>query len=335
MLRTLFVITIILFSPFVFATDWPDQNHLKQFIAEMHDRHGFDKEELATLFAHIKPNPVVLRAIAPPSRPDVKSWQRYRLQFLNQRRINWGVHFWNEQQNTLERAEESFGVPAEIIVAIIGVETEYGRNTGKFSVLEALATLAFAYPPRAAFFRSELEELLLLARENHFAPESIKGSFAGALGIPQFMPGSQRKYAIDFDQDGRVDLQRSAQDAIGSVGRFLKLHGWEPGKKIAEPVKVYFSNPESLTSLGIKPIIKKSLLISAGVAEQELPVSEPFSLIDLISPEQETEFWWGYNNFYVLTRYNRSSFYAMSVMQLATSIQNARANFPVKPHRAE
>ena len=170
-----------------------------QFIQEMAGKHGFKEDELIGQFVQIHPDPRVIKLIKPPASPMQRSWQRYRPRFLNELRIEGGMLFWQEHRDTLARASSQYGVPEEIIVAIIGVETIYGRNMGNFSVLQALATLAFHYPPRAEFFRSELEQFLLLARENGLDPLEIKGSFAGALGIPQFMPGSQRRFAVDFE----------------------------------------------------------------------------------------------------------------------------------------
>lgn len=210
-----------------------------EFIREMHERHGFDADELMRHFSAVHRNAVVLKAIQPAAVPEQqRSWQRYRARFLNERRIGRGLDFWQEHEATLARAEAVYGVPPEIVVAIIGVETEYGRNTGKFSVLEALSTLAFEYPPRAPFFRGELEQLLLMAQENGLPPTDYRGSYAGAIGIPQFMPGSQRRFAVDFDGDGRIDLRRSDIDAIGSVARYLNMHGWQSNAPVALPVRV-------------------------------------------------------------------------------------------------
>lgn len=310
---------------------WPDPEDLQRFIAEMNEKHQFDREALYSIFAPLKPNPLVLQTIAPPTDPAVRSWQRYRARFLDTPRIENGVRFWNAHAKTLARAEEAFGVPPEIIVAIIGVETEYGKNKGNFSVLDALTTIAFAYPPRREFFRSELEQFLLLARENRQAPEAIRGSYAGAIGIPQFMPGSQRRFAVDFDEDGRVDLMNSAEDAIGSVARFLKIHGWVPGQAITEPVRGSLADPTALIATGIRPSLERTELVKQGISEQQLPDHGPAALIDLITPDAATEYWWGYNNFYAITRYNRSSFYAMSVVQLADAIRDRRAdNRPLK-----
>ena len=287
----------------------------------MEDRHGFNARELLQQFAEIKPNSKVLQLIKPPSTPTQRSWERYRPRFLNDRRIEAGVRFWQENRVKLAEARATFGVPEEIIVAIIGVETEYGRNTGGFRVMEALATLAFHYPPRADFFRTELEQFLLLARENGMPALSIKGSFAGAIGIPQFMPGSQRRYAVDFDGDQRVDLSGSYEDAIGSVGRFLEQHGWQAGQAIATPAYLKGEPEKMVVEAGIRPRFTVAQLADLGISGPAAPQMRA-ALIDLTSPGKETEYWLGFDNFYVITRYNRSSFYAMSVFQLAEEIKS-------------
>ena len=301
----------------------------KEFMAEMHERHGFDAAELGRQFAAVRSNAVVLRAIRPAAVPEQqRSWQRYRARCLNERRLTHGLKFWEQHGATLARAQALYGVPQEIIVAIIGVETEYGRNTGQFSVLEALATLAFDYPPRAPFFRGELEQFLLLARENGIEPLDYKGSYAGAIGIPQFMPSSQRRYAVDFDGDGHIDLRGSATDAIGSVASFLSMHGWQPGSPVALPAGVDGDTRE-LVAAGIKPWLPLREMRTKGVQPQavsDVSLDEaPVALIDLVTPDQPTEYWLGFDNFYVITRYNRSSFYAMSVFLLAESLREARA----------
>ncbi|HSG24160.1 MAG TPA: lytic murein transglycosylase B [Azonexus sp.] len=291
------------------------------FARDLEQRHGFNAEELLAQFAQTHSNPRVLELIKPPVSPLQRSWERYRPRFLNERRINGGVQFWQENQLTLARARALYGVPEEIIVAIIGVETEYGSNTGGFRVLEALATLAFNYPRRADFFRTELEQFLLLSRENGLDPISVKGSFAGAIGIPQFMPGSQRRYAVDFDGDQRVDLSGSINDAIGSVARFLEQHGWVAGQPIATRALTNSEPPRSMLEAGIRPSLKVADLAEQGILSRAEPQAS-VALIDLVSPGLETEYWLGYENFYVITRYNRSSFYAMSVFQLAEEIRN-------------
>ena len=302
------------------APSFADDAAAVDFARDLAQRHGFAADELLAEFAQIRPNTTVLKLIQPPASPLQRSWERYRPRFLNERRIERGVQFWQENQAALVKARALYGVPEEIIVAIIGVETEYGRNMGNFKVLEALATLAFRYPPRADFFRAELEQFLLLARENGMDPLAIKGSFAGALGIPQFMPGSQRRFAVDFDNDQRVDLAGSVDDAIGSVGRFLEQHGWQAGQPIAVPALTPTDPDRALLEAGIRPSLKVASLAAQGITADADPQATA-TLIDLASPGRETEYWLGFENFYVITRYNRSSFYAMSVFQLAEAIR--------------
>ncbi len=314
-------------QPPAFSTD-PE---VKAFILEMHERHGFDVAHLNRQFATIHSNATILRAIKPAAVPEQqRSWQRYRARFVNERRAGNGLIFWQENAVELARAETIYGVPPEIIVAIIGVETEYGRNMGKFSVLEALSTLAFDYPPRATFFRSELEQFLLLARENGISPLDIKGSYAGAIGIPQFMPSSQRHYAVDFDGDDKIDLRRSTTDAIGSVARFLTMHGWQATAPVAVPA-IVDGDPAALIAAGIKPSMPLNEILKQGIVvagNTEGLAERPAALIDLVSPDQPTEYWIGFDNFYVITRYNRSSFYAMSVFQLAEALREAQTSTP-------
>ncbi|MFN4341766.1 MAG: lytic murein transglycosylase B [Azonexus sp.] len=291
------------------------------FARDLEQRHGFNADTLLSQFAHVAPNAKVLQLIKPPTSPVQRSWERYRPRFLNDRRIDGGVRFWQENEGQLIKASALYGVPPEIIIAIIGVETEYGRNTGGFRVLEALATLAFKYPPRAEFFRTELEQFLLLTRENSLDPLAVKGSFAGAIGIPQFMPGSQRRYAVDFDGDQRIDLANSVDDAIGSVGHFLEQHGWQAGQPIAVAAATNGTPAPSLIEAGIRPRLKVADLAARGIFAKADPQAT-VALIDLVSPGKETEYWLGFDNFYVITRYNRSTFYAMSVFQLGEEIRN-------------
>ena len=306
------------------AGSFADNPEVVEFASNLAQREGFDRDDLLARFARIGPNDKVLQLIKPPVSPTQRSWERYRQRFINERRISRGVQFWQENPATLARARAQFGVPEEIIVAIIGVETEYGRNMGNFSVLEALATLAFYYPRRAEFFRTELEQFLLLARENRMDPLDIRGSFAGAIGIPQFMPGSQRRYAIDFNGDGIVDLSGSTADAIGSVGRFLEQHGWVSGAPVAMPARTRGEPDRALIEAGIQPTLKVGELAQQGIYADTDP-NGVVTLVDLVSPGRPTEYWLGFDNFYVITRYNRSSFYAMSVFQLAEEI---RARMP-------
>jgi membrane-bound lytic murein transglycosylase B len=298
------------------------RDDVRAFVAEMADRHGFDQDALAALFGRVRPLPAVIKAVLPPADPGIRSWSAYRGRFVEPRRIAAGLDFWQRHRRALRDASDRYGVPAEIIVAIIGVETIYGRDTGRYGTLAALATLAFDYPPRAGLFRGELEALLLLAREQRRDPLSYRGSYAGALGLPQFLPSSVRRWAVDFDDSGRIDLAASAADAIGSVANFLHEHGWEPGEPVALPVAVE-GDPQPLIAEGIRPQRLPADMAAMGVNAEGAP-ARPAALIDLVTPAAATEYWLGYQNFFVLTRYNRSSFYAMTVFQLAEALRAAR-----------
>lgn len=313
-------------------TQWKD---VADFISQMAEKHGFDRGELETIFRKIRYIDTAIQLIkpAPPGRP--KNWRAYRARFIDPVRINAGIAFWDEHNDALMRAEERFGVPAEIIVGIIGVETVYGRNTGNFRVLDALTTLAFDYPntpnraSRMAFFRSEIEQTLLLARDTGIDPFSLFGSYAGAVGWPQFMPGSIRKYAVDFDGDGKIDLRNSPVDAIGSVASFLVQHGWKPGEPIAFPATVTSSEPgrgwEMFIGQKLEAKFRLDELKAAGVSPTvEPPADMLFGLVDLQNGGEPTEYWLGANNFFAITQYNRSFFYAMSVIDLGRAVRTAR-----------
>jgi membrane-bound lytic murein transglycosylase B len=312
-------------GPSAAAQGLADRPEVRDFLAEMVERHGFALVELERLFAQARIQPSVLAAIT-PQPPGARSWQAYRANFVNPRRIEGGVQFWRAHAAVLDRAERTFGVPPEIVVAIIGVETEYGRNQGSFRVLDALATLAFDYPRRADYFRSELEQYLLLARESRLDARATRGSFAGAIGIAQFMPGSIRRFAVDFDGDGRRDLRGSAADAIGSVANFLSEHGWVAGAPVALPARVESEGFRPLLDGGVVPLHRPEVLRAAGVAfAADVPEDAPLVLIELETPGQPAVYLVALQNFYALTRYNRSSFYAAAVLELAAALRAARA----------
>ncbi|NMG76738.1 lytic murein transglycosylase B [Aromatoleum diolicum] len=292
------------------------------FSREMQEKHGFDSGELLAALARAQHEPRVLELIRPPSSPGTRSWQRYRARFLETRRIESGLAFWQEHEATLQTASERYGVPPEIIVAIIGVETFYGRNTGNFETVSALATLAFDYPPRAQLFLRELEQLFLLAREQGRDPFTYYGSYAGAIGYPQFLPSSIRNYAVDFDGSGRIDFDNEPADAIGSIAHYLAQHGWARGEPVAVPALLApETNAQALIDIGIEPALTPEQLANAGVTPATAyPHTAPATLVDLASPGAETEYWLGYRNFYAITRYNKSSFYAMAVFELARAL---------------
>lgn len=298
---------------------------VRAFIRDMAERHAFVESELQFLFSRTRRMESVLKAITPPKDPRERSWRAYRERFVNEARIGEGVAFWRRHAEPLARAAEAHGVPEEIIVAIIGVETLYGRNAGSFRVIDALATLAFLYPPRAVYFRSELEQYLLFAREAGLDVFSVRGSYAGAIGIPQFMPGSYRRFAVDFDGDGTVDLRASPADAVGSVANFLKEHGWRRGEPVQLPAHVAGEAHRPMLEAGIEPKFSLTSLRQHGVeTRSSLPVETTVALIDLPTPEAPTEYRLGMRNFYVLTRYNRSSFYAAAVYDLAQELKSRR-----------
>ena len=305
------------------AAGFAQREDVREFIEEMHDRHGFDRNRLKRLFGQAQPQPKAIKAILPPKDPAARSWQSYRARFIEPSRIEGGLRFWDENGQTLEAARRTYGVPEEIIVAIIGIETIYGRNMGKFPALATLATLAFDYPPRADLFRRELEALLLLARESGRNPIAYSGSYAGAMGIPQFLPSSIRNWGVDFDGDGQVDLATSKDDAIASVANFLASHGWEAGSPIAAPANVRGNRFGELIDAGILPRLVPEEMAAYGVAAADAP-QLPCALIDLATPDEATEYWLGYRNFYVITRYNRSSFYAMTVFSLSRELKTER-----------
>lgn len=317
------------------ATPYAKREDVQAFIADMQSRHAMDSAGLTALFEKVQPIPAVLKAIKPPADPGIRSWTAYRQRFIEPRRIAAGLDFWRRHAATLAKAEALSGVPAEIIVSIIGIETIYGKHLGRFDSFAALTTLAFDYPPRADLFRRELEALLLLARTEDRAPDSYRGSFAGAIGLPQFLPSSIRAYAVDFDGNGRIDLVASAADAIGSVANFLREHGWEENGPVVVPVKVGAGSMapatpsgathEVLIAEGIKPARRPAEMNDFGVAIPADTPDAPAALIDLVTPNAETEYWLGYQNFYVITRYNRSSFYAMAVYQFAQTLKQHRA----------
>ena len=307
----------------------------QDFIADMAQRHGFSPVMLERSLADAQRNADVLRLIKPPATRSARSWQSYRKRFLGEQRISEGVRFWQQHQRTIDAAVARYGVPAEVIVAIIGVETHYGSYTGNFEVLSALATLAFDYPPRAELFRRELEALFLLAREQARDPASYSGSFAGALGYPQFLPSSVRAYAVDFDRNGRIDFDSDPVDAIGSVANYLRAHGWQTDAPVAERARLAAdTDSAALVAAGIEPTLNPALLAQSGVSTLDgRTAAAVATLVDLETPGAETEYWLGYRNFYVITRYNRSSFYAMSVFELAEALRLGRLVEEIRAER--
>ncbi len=304
------------------AAGFLERPEVGAFVDEMTRKHGFERDRLEGLLAQAELKENILRAIASPA--EAKPWYQYRAIFLTQQRIDGGVTFWNRHKKLLTEAEARYGVAPEIIVAIIGVETRYGGNTGSFRVLDALATLAFAYPKRSRFFRSELEQFLLLAREEQLDPLEPKGSYAGAMGQPQFISSSYRRYAVDFDDDGDRDLWDNAADVIGSVANYFARHGWKRGQPITARATVAGDRYRSLLSEELKPVQSLKTLKENGVSAVPEWAEDQLATLFELEGAKEPEFWLGLHNFYVITRYNHSQLYAMAVYQLSREILEQR-----------
>ena len=296
------------------------QPQVQAFIREMVARHHFDGNQLYAVFSRARVQTSIIDAMNRPA--EAKPWYAYREIFLTPQRIQGGVQFWRTYRPALARAERVYGVPAEIIVAIIGVETSYGGNMGKYRVLEALSTLAFAYPRRADYFRRELENYLLLTRAEGINPLAVKGSYAGAMGFGQFMPGSYLKYAVDFDGDGHRDLWNNPVDAIGSVANYLSKNRWQPGEPITVRAFAEGGQYRELISRKAQPPARSVLSFRQQgiIPEGTVNDSQKAILLEL-QGSNRSEYWLGFDNFYVITRYNQSPLYAMAVYQLSQTIR--------------
>jgi membrane-bound lytic murein transglycosylase B len=293
---------------------------VKVFIAHMADTYGFKKRALRKLLKSADSQPAILDAIAKPAEK-ARLWYEYRPIFINERRIREGTEFWAAHREALDEASIKSGVAAEYLAAILGVETYYGRLTGTYRVLDALVTLSFDYPPREKFFREELEQFLLLTRDAHLDAKTLRGSYAGAMGAPQFMPSNYRRYAVDADANGRIDLWNDWPDVCASVGNYLKEHGWIAGEPVLAEATV---SPEKAGDLdGRKLALSETVgsLEAKGVSfDAALPADAPAILI--AADEADGVHWRvGYNNFFVITRYNHSPLYAMAVYELATAVK--------------
>ncbi len=306
------------------------------FINDMVARYDFDEASLHALFAGVSYSATAVKLVTPSPTPSVKNWRVYQSRFLDQVRINAGVRFWRANQATLQRAYEEFGVPPEVIVGIIGVETIYGRFMGNFRVLDALTTLSFDYPStanradRQATFRKNLEDYLVWTRDSQIDPTTVLGSYTGAIGIPQFLPSSIVQYAVSYDGNKQIDLRTSQADAIGSVANYLRQNGWESGRPVVWKIG------SDAGSLGVAQaaadgqpephwpldqLLRAGLLLNEPGVDVASEAGTPVTVVDLPSPGRGTEFMLGLKNFYVLTRYNRSFFYALAVYQLGMRVK--------------
>jgi membrane-bound lytic murein transglycosylase B len=306
------------------------------FINEMSARYDFDEAALHALFARVSYSATAVKLVTPSPSPSIKNWRVYQSRFLDQVRINAGVRFWRANQATLQRAYEEFGVPPEVIVGIIGVETIYGRFMGNFRVLDALTTLSFDYPntpnraDRQATFRKNLQDYLVWTRDSQIDPTTVLGSYTGAIGIPQFLPSSIVQYAVSYDGNKQIDLRTSQADAIGSVANYLRQNGWESGRPVVWKIGT------DIGSLGVaqaaadgqpephwplNQLLRAGLLLNEPSVDIASEASTPVTVVDLPSPGRGTEYKLGLKNFYVLTRYNRSFFYALAVYQLGQRVK--------------
>jgi membrane-bound lytic murein transglycosylase B len=292
------------------------------FVDKMVGQHGFDRAELTALLDAATIDQTILDTMARPAER-VVPWFEYRNIFLTEERIAAGVRFWGEHAETLQKISERYGVAPEMIVSIVGIETYFGTRMGRYRVLDALATLAFAYPPRSAFFTSELEAFLLLTREEDVDPTAALGSYAGAMGAGQFIPSSYRAYAVDGDADGKRDLWTNWNDVFGSVANYFARHGWRAGEPVIEPATrtERYAGPEPRNSLDLDGTVS-SVTEQGYVFTTTLPSDAPAAPYSFEAQGGGSEYWVGYHNFYVVTRYNRSTKYALAAHQLSQAIRS-------------
>ncbi|WP_027330311.1 lytic murein transglycosylase B [Marinimicrobium agarilyticum] len=307
------------------SADYRQHPEAERFVTEMTEHHGFDEAQMRAWMAEAERQDGILEAIARPAER-TRTWAEYRPIFLQPLRVTRGVEFWQSHRDAFERAEATYGVPPEVILAIIGVETNYGRTMGSHRVIDALTTLAFDYPPRAPFFRRELEQYFILMREQKQNPLAFKGSYAGAMGFGQFMPSSYRHYAVDFDGDGLVDIWHNPTDAIGSVANYFAEHGWQRDGLVAVRARAGASlnrgAKEDWNRIEPPEQTVKDWQARGLVPIFPLPGETPANALALEGDFGE-EFWLAFQNFYVITRYNRSHLYALAVQQLSQAIKTA------------
>jgi membrane-bound lytic murein transglycosylase B len=328
MLRPL-VLTLLLWL--TMANSWAQESQpfaerpgVKTFIEEMVKKHKFDKKQLVTLFNQVHVRPQVIGHVNKPL--EEKPWSTYQMLFVNEWRIQHGVKFWNKYAAALKRAEDTFGVPASIIVATIGIETKYGEKTGEYRVIDSLSSLGFSDSRRAAFFRKELEQFLLLTREQHLEPLKVMGSYAGAIGQPQFMPSSYRHYAVNFSKSGKTDLMYNEVDVIGSIANYYSKTGWKTNAPVATQALVIGSRYEYLAKnnklskqMTVAELARYGVVPKKKIADDNLKVK----VIEL-EDRYKTEYWIGFHNFGVIKRYNPNNLYAMAVYQLSNYIAALR-----------
>ncbi len=317
-LRLAFLLLIIVGGPSAQAIDL-DNPDVRKFIDSMVSDHAYDRGTLEGVLSQAKTQASILEAIARPAER-TKEWHEYRDIFLTEARVQAGATFWREHDEELQRISEATGVDIEILVGIIGVETYFGRITGKYRVLDALATLAFEYPPRSKFFRGELEQFLLLVREEGMDATEATGSYAGAMGRPQFMPSSYRAYAVDSSADGKRDIWSNWADVMGSIANYFVRHGWRTDNQVVAQASLGNQWRGDPPENKLKPEETVTSLSHQGVLfATDLPGENQSQLLTLEGDDGE-EHWVGFHNFFVITRYNRSVMYALAVHQLGQEI---------------
>ena len=315
---------LMMFSAVTHGESYLSRAEVDAYIEELIQQHDFSRPELEEVLAAAERRQDIIDLMRRPAERRL-NWHEYRKIFLDEQRIAGGVEFWQQNQATLERAEKEYGVAPEVIVAIIGVETRYGRVTGRHRVVDALMTLAFDYPPRASFFRKELTQFLLLAREEGKNPTSLTGSYAGAMGFGQFIPSSYRNYAVDFDRDGVRDIWQNRTDAIGSIANYFSRHGWRGAAQVTLPVQLKAETEQLLdiANQSLKPTHSVAEMAEMGVNVDGLDPEARVLLLRLLGGDKP-EYWLGFDDFYVITRYNHSRLYAMAVYQLGQEILKRR-----------
>jgi len=324
-MKQLLLILLMLMPSVVLAAkitegDYKNRDDVDAFVTRMIGKSDYSEAELVALFSQVKKQSHLFERLNKPAEKALQ-WHQYRRIFIKDKRIDEGVKFWRKHQKLLAKVSTATGVPAEIIVAIVGVETFYGIYRGKDPVFDSLVTIAFDYPKRAKFFTSELEQFLLLVKEQHLNPREIKGSYAGAMGMPQFISSSYRSYAVDGDGDGQVNLFDSIPDITASVANYFVRHGWKANETVARPLLTVAGNSVSALKPGVKTSYKWSDFTKHGlVSRHRIADDAPVALIKL-EQKLRQEYWAGFNNFYVITRYNHSELYAMAVYQLSVLIK--------------
>lgn len=303
------------------ASGFDRKEEMDDFVQHMVKKHHFSEDEMRQWIGSAEHQPGVINAITKPAEK-VKPWKDYRAIFMTEERIRNGALFWKANEQILKDVEARYGVNAEIIVAILGIETRYGTTQGTYRVIDSLSTLAFDYPPRAKFFRTQLEEFFLLAREQHHDPLDLKGSYAGAMGYGQFIPSSYRDFAVDYDQDGFADIWNNPADAIASIANYFKEHNWELDALVATRCRIEPEYDEELFNNNLKPAWSYEELAKRGITPMDKGAADEIFSVYKMEGEYGAEFWAGARNFYTITRYNHSSMYALAAYQLSQAIKD-------------